>query len=137
MAKRRTLPTRMVRIYPQLCNFEDHIAEMTYRRPAFRPHGPLTIHTSQHGRTIRRTLRSLWRSLSHANLTSEHQETPTAIKFHPMAYDRRQSDARRVSASNIGPLTDLADAEAQDARRGFLQSLSERFEWNQQRRQGI
>jgi hypothetical protein len=69
--------------------------------------------------------------------TSEHQETPTAIKFHSMAYDRRQSDARRVSASNIGPLTDLADAEAQDARRGFLQSLSERFEWNQQRRRGI
>jgi hypothetical protein len=56
----------------------------------------------------------------------------TTIKFHPMTYDRRQSkarDARRVSVSNIGPLSDPIEEEEYD-KRGILQSLSERFEWN-------
>src|SRR6266498_4719485 len=34
----------------------------------------------------------------------EQSGTTRTIKFHPMTYDRRQSEARRVSVSNIGLL---------------------------------
>jgi hypothetical protein len=66
----------------------------------------------------------------------EHRAIPTTIKFNPMTYDRRKSEARRVSVSNIGPLSEAAEAEDHDSRRGFLQTLSEKFEFNLQRRQG-
>lgn len=57
--------------------------------------------------------------------------TPTTIALQQMSYNRRQSEARRVSVSNIGPMADPMGPVDRDGRRSFLQTLSE---WNQQRR---